>query len=74
MTLDLMSLWKMAPRPAMPVAMPTWRNVELIPEAMPLCSGGTTATAEEASTGLIIPMPAPAKMNPGSSTVHSELD
>ena len=33
---------KIAPQAAMPIAMPTWRNVSLIPEAMPLCSFGTT--------------------------------
>ncbi len=49
----------------MPVAMPTWRNVVLAPEAMPLRSGGTTAMAEEASTGLTMPMPMPATMKPG---------
>jgi len=30
------SCWKTAPRPAMPVAMPTWRKVLLMPDAIPL--------------------------------------
>jgi hypothetical protein len=30
----------------MPVAMPTWRKVELMPEAMPACCGGTTPTED----------------------------
>ena len=64
--------WKTAPRAAMPVAMPTWRKVLLAPEAMPLRWGGTTAMADDASTGLTVPMPIPATMNPGSSTVHAE--
>ena len=37
----------------MPVAMPTWRKVELIPEPMPARCGGTTPTAVEASGGLM---------------------
>ena len=37
----------------MPVAMPTWRKVELMPDAMPACRAGTTPTAVEASGGLI---------------------
>ena len=65
-------LAKMAPRPAIPVAMPTWRKVELAPDPMPLRSTGTTATDDEASTGLTIPMPAPASRNPGRSWVHPD--
>ena len=66
-------LKKTAPSPAMPVAIPTWRKVLDAPEAIPLCSGGTTETAADATTGLVIPMPKPATMNPGRSTVHVEL-
>ena len=65
-------VWKTAPSPAMPVAMPTWRKVLLAPEAMPLRSGGTTEMADEASTGLTVPIPMPAMMNPGSSTVQPD--
>jgi hypothetical protein len=36
-----------APRPAMPTAMPAWRNVSLTPAARPLCSCG----AEPRATG-----------------------
>ena len=56
----------------MPVAMPTWRKVLLAPEAMPLRWGGTTEMADEASTGLTVPIPMPATMKPGSRTVHPE--
>ena len=56
----------------MPVAMPTWRNVLLAPDAMPLRWGWTTETAPDASTGLTVPMPMPQAMKPGSSTVHDE--
>ena len=65
-------LWKTAPSTAMPVAMPTCRNVLLAPEAMPLRWGCTTETAPEASTGFTVPMPNPHGMNPGSSTVQAE--
>ena len=53
--------------------MPTWRKVLADPEAIPLRWGGTTDTEEEASTGLVMPTPMPATMNPGSSTVQFEL-
>ncbi len=66
-------VWKTEPSPAMPVAMPTWRKVLLAPEAMPLRSGGTTEMADEASTGLTVPIPMPATTNPGSSTVQAEV-
>ena len=65
-------IWNTEPRPAMPVAIPTWRNVLLAPDAMPLRSGGTTEMADEASTGLTVPIPMPAMMKPGSSTVQLE--
>ena len=66
-------LWKTAPRPAIPVAIPTWRNVELMPDAMPERAGATTPIAAFAIDGLIMPTPTPATMKPGSSAVHSEL-
>ncbi|GMA87847.1 hypothetical protein GCM10025868_30970 [Angustibacter aerolatus] len=59
------------PSVAMPVAMPTWRNVELAPEAMPDRCGGTTPTAVDASGTLIRPVPTPATSSPGSRWVHS---
>ena len=49
----------------MPVAIPAWRKVLLMPEAIPLRAGGTTPTEVVAITGLAIPTPAPAMMNPG---------
>ena len=57
----------------MPVAMPTWRNVLLAPEAMPLRWGWTTETAPEARTGLTMPTPKPQTMKPGNSTVQVEF-
>ena len=51
--LDATTCWKIAPSPAMPVAMPTWRNVELMPDAMPARCGSTTPTAAVASAGLV---------------------
>ena len=41
--LFLATIWwlKIAPRPAMPVAIPIWRKVEFAPEAMPLRWNGT---------------------------------
>jgi len=56
---------KIEPRAAMPVAMPIWRNVALVPDAMPAWCGGTTPMAVEASGGLTMPEPSPAMMNPG---------
>jgi hypothetical protein len=56
----------------MPVAMPTCRNVVLMPDAMPLCCGRTTPIAVDASGGLTMPMPVPARMKPASIVVHSE--
>ena len=55
----------------MPVAMPTCRNVELMPEAMPARCGSTTPTAAVASAGLTSPMPAPAMRKPARSAVQS---
>ena len=57
----------------MPVAMPTWRKVLLMPEAMPLREWCTTPTAVEASGGLIRPTPTPASRKPGISVVQPEL-
>ena len=65
-------MWvKTAPSAAVPVAMPTCRNVELMPEAMPARCGSTTPIAAVASAGLTRPMPPPATMKPASSAVHS---
>ena len=49
----------------MPVAMPTWRKVLLMPEAMPLRAGGTTPTAVVASGGFTMPTPTPGDHEPG---------
>ena len=50
---------------AMPVAMPIWRNVELMPDAIPAWAGCTTPIAVEASGGLTRPTPMPADDQPG---------
>ena len=42
-TWALIWLARIVPNAATPVAIPTWRSVELIPEAIPARSGGTTA-------------------------------
>ena len=39
--------WKIAPNPAIPVAVPTCRNVLLMPDAAPLLRGSTTPIAFE---------------------------
>jgi hypothetical protein len=39
--------WKIEPRPAIPVASPSWRVVLFAPDAMPLSCGLTTPTAVE---------------------------
>ncbi len=57
----------------MPVATPTWRNVELMPDAMPLRSTVTTPTAVDASGVLIMPTPTPQTSSPGIRWVHSEV-
>jgi hypothetical protein len=57
----------------MPVAIPTCRKVELIPDAAPLRRGSTTPIAVVARAGLVQPMPIPATMKPGSNVVQSSL-
>ncbi len=57
----------------MPVAIPTCRNVELIPDAIPARAGSTTPTAVDASGTLTSPAPTPATIRPGSRWVQSEL-
>ena len=64
--------WKIEPRPAIPVASPSWRAVLFAPDAMPLSCGGTTPTAVEASPGVARPIPMPARIWPGSSAVHPD--
>ncbi len=58
-------LWKTAPSTAMPVAMPTWRNVLLAPEAMPLRWGCTTEIAPDARTGFTVTDTDPAEDEAG---------
>lgn len=56
----------------MPVAMPIWRKVELIPDPIPVRWGGTTLTAVEASGALTSATPMPATTKPASSDVQSD--
>ena len=70
---DRIRLSRIAPSTAIPVAIPTWRKVLLIPDAIPAFCGGTTLTAVEASGGFTSPIPIPPTMNPGSSVVQLEL-
>src|SRR6266481_10032266 len=60
------------PRSAMPVAMPTCRNVELMPEAMPARCGCTTPTAVDASGGFTRPTARPPTIMPGIRCVQDE--
>jgi hypothetical protein len=60
------------PKTAIPVAMPTWRNVVLMPEAIPAAQGGTRPTAVAASAGLTRPDPTPATISPGNRWVQPE--
>ncbi len=62
--------WKIAPSAAVPVAIPTWRKVLLMPEAIPARAAATTPSATEAIPGLVMPTPIPVRMNPGSSVVQ----
>jgi hypothetical protein len=57
---------RIVPRPATPVAIPTWRRVALIPEAMPARAGATTPTAVETSGVLMRPPPMPLTIIPAS--------
>ena len=61
---------KMDPSAAMATASPTWRKVELTPDAMPTRLGATTPTAVEASGGLTSSAPTPETRSPGSRWVH----
>ena len=56
----------------MPVAIPIWRNVLLIPDAIPARRGSTTLTEVDASGALTRPMPMPPTMKPASSVVQLE--
>ena len=49
----------------MPVAIPSWRKVLLIPDAMPARSWRTVETAVDASGALTIPIPMPPITKPG---------
>ena len=56
----------------MPVAIPTWRNVLLIPDAIPARRGSTTLTAVAASGAFTIPTATPPTRKPGSSVVQPD--
>ena len=61
------------PSSAIPVAMPTCRNVELIPDAIPARCGATTPTAVEASGGFTMPMARPLTIMPGIRCVQLDV-
>lgn len=63
---------KIEPSAATPAAIPTWRKVELMPEAMPERRGSTTPTATAASGVLNRPAPTPATISPGTRWVQPE--
>ena len=65
------SLARMRPSAATPVAIPIWRKVELMPEAMPARAGSTTPTAVDASGTFTRPQPTPETIIPGSRWVQS---
>ena len=67
------SLARMLPSAATPVAIPIWRNVELIPDAIPARAGSTTPTAVDASGTLTSPQPMPETIIPGSRWVQSSV-
>ena len=56
---------RIVPSAATPVAMPTWRSVELIPDAIPARAGSTTPTAVETSGTLTKPGADAADDHPG---------
>ena len=56
----------------MPVAIPSWRKVLLIPDAIPARSCRTVETAVDASGAFDHPDPDAADMKPGSRVVQSE--
>ena len=63
---------KTVPSTAMPTAKPSWRAVFTAPDAMPLRSRGTAASAAEARVGLAMPTPAPSTASPATSTRQVE--
>ena len=64
-------VWRIAPSAAIPVAIPTCRNVLLIPDAIPAPLRLTTLTAVEASGALTKPIPIPPTTKPGDERRRS---
>ena len=60
------------PSVATPVAIPTWRSVELIPEAIPARAGSTTPTAVEMRGVDTRPVPMPPTTIPARRCVQSD--
>ena len=71
-SVDVGAVVKAVPSAATPTANPSWRAVFTAPEAMPLRSRGTAASAAEASVGLAMPTPAPRHGETGTSTRQVE--
>ena len=60
--------WKIAPVIATPRLPPIMRNIESTPEAMPAFSTGTAFIAALVIGDIVIAIPMPSSMNPGSSS------
>ena len=58
--------WKIAPVTATPRLPPTMRNIESTPEAIPAFSTGTAFIAALVIGDIVIAMPMPSSMKPGS--------
>src|SRR5581483_3152791 len=71
-TFDPIRSWKIAPSAAIPVAMPSCRNVLFKPEAIPARSRCTVDTAVDASGALTKPIPTPPIRKPARSAVQPE--
>ena len=63
---ELTSPWKIAPVTATPRLPPTIRNIESTPEATPAFCTGTAFIAALVIGDIVIAMPMPSSMNPGS--------
>ena len=60
--------WKIAPVTAMPRLPPIIRNIESTPEAIPAFSTATAFIAALVIGDMVIAIPRPSRMKPGSSS------
>ena len=63
---ELTRPWKIAPVTATPRLPPTIRNIESTPEAIPAFSTGTAFIAALVIGDIVIAIPMPSSMKPGS--------